>query len=59
MPEVTKATSSLYRAGDRAAVVVGTSLNKLQMRRILDAEHHQFFSAIEDAEAWLSEARAV
>ena len=42
----------------RIAVVTGSSLARMQVRRILSRNDAAFFDAEEDAEAWLFEDRA-
>lgn len=57
-PEVTtivrQATLALYRPADRVAVVVESSLVKIQMRRILDCSKMTFFISIDAARTWLN-----
>jgi len=44
--------TGIYRAGDKVAMVVPSSLVKLQLRRVVEVEFHQFFLTLEEAEAW-------
>lgn len=43
----------LYRTGDRVALVVGSSLFKMQLRRIIVPEIQEIFLDTDEAEAWL------
>lgn len=43
----------LYREGDRSAIILDTSLAKMQMRRLLDERYHGFFLSVDAAETWL------
>jgi hypothetical protein len=50
--------TGIYRPGDRVAMVLATSLAKMQLRRILDSEYHEFFLSLSAAEKWaLAEKR--
>jgi hypothetical protein len=42
----------IYRPDDRIAMVVASSLVKMQMRRVLVADNHEFFLSVEAAERW-------
>ena len=42
-----------YRAGDSAAIVLSSSLGKLQIKRILNNAHTEFFDSRVQAEHWL------
>jgi hypothetical protein len=42
----------IYRPDDRIAMVVVSSLVKMQMRRVLVADNHEFFLSVEAAERW-------
>jgi hypothetical protein len=57
-PETTQcladATDRLYKPGDRIAIVVASSLLKLQMRRATNASIHEIFISLNAAETWLS-----
>lgn len=46
-------TQRLYRAGDRAAIVVASGLLRVQVRRIVEPTVHELFVAEADALAWL------
>jgi hypothetical protein len=54
---IARATAGMYRHGDAIAMLVPTSLSKMQMRRVLDERFHGFFTARGVAEMWL-DARA-
>lgn len=45
---------ALYRAGDRVALLVESSLLKIQLRRNLIAEYQNIFTSPEAAEMWLT-----
>lgn len=45
---------ALYRAGDRVALLVESSLLRLQLRRNLVAEYQNIFLSQSAAEAWLT-----
>jgi hypothetical protein len=47
-------TVGLYAEGDAVAMLVSTSLAKMQMRRVLDARFHGFFTSRNAAETWLN-----
>jgi hypothetical protein len=47
------ATAATYRSGDRVAIVVGSSLAKMQLRRIVRTSEHEFFVSPEAAATWL------
>jgi hypothetical protein len=49
----------LYLPGDAVAMMVPTSLSKMQMRRVLDPRFHQFFLSRSAAESWLQSKAAV
>ncbi|MDO7844315.1 hypothetical protein [Sphingomonas immobilis] len=51
-------TRGLYRPGDAIAMMVPTSIAKIQMRRALDPEYHEFFVSRFAAESWLRERDA-
>jgi hypothetical protein len=51
------ATAGLYMDGDAIAMLVPTSLAKMQMRRLLDARFHDFFLSRSAAETWLQGRR--
>jgi hypothetical protein len=42
-----------YRPGDMSAVVVDTSLLRLQLRRVYPADRANLFLSYEEAESWL------
>lgn len=44
----------MYRAPERAAIVVGSSLVKMQMKRGFDPKTHAVFLSFSAAETWLS-----
>lgn len=44
---------NLYQDGDHVAVVVPSSLSKMQMRRVLDDRFHGYFLSHSAAETWL------
>jgi hypothetical protein len=46
-------TAEIYRTGDHIAMIVPTSLAKMQMRRVLDARYHEFFVSPDAADLWL------
>lgn len=46
-------TARLYADGDAIAMLVSTSLAKMQMRRVLDPRFHDFFLSRSAAETWL------
>lgn len=50
---IASATTDLYHAGDFIAMLVPTSLAKMQMRRVLDPRFHEFFLSRNAAETWL------
>jgi hypothetical protein len=50
---ISRATQEVYQPGDRVAIVVGSSLAKMQMRRIVRAANHDFFVSPSAAEMWL------
>lgn len=54
---IASATTGLYSAGDAVAMVVPTSLAKMQMRRVLDPQAHGFFLSHSAAETWLDAKR--
>ena len=45
-------TADIFRPGDRVAMMIENSLLRLQMRRTLRPEHHEFFASISAAERW-------
>jgi hypothetical protein len=47
-------TSATYMENDRVAIVVGSSLAKSQMRRIIRRTHHEFFMSPDAALTWLN-----
>jgi hypothetical protein len=51
---ISRATGELYRPEDRIAIVVGSSLAKMQMRRTVRAANHDFFVSPSAAELWLN-----
>lgn len=57
-PEVvdllTRSTRELYHRGDRVAMIVPSSLAKVQMRRVLDSEYHEYFMSESAARNWLA-----
>jgi hypothetical protein len=50
---IANATSNMYRDGDSIAMLVPSSLAKMQLRRLLDARYHAFFISRSAAELWL------
>lgn len=44
--------TGIYHTGDRVALVLATSLAKMQMRRIVESEFHDFFLSPVAAERW-------
>ncbi len=44
---------SLYRSGDRVALLVASSLLTMQLRRNLVAQYQRIFTSQQDAETWL------
>jgi len=50
---IATATDGLYHPGDAIAMIVENSLAKMQMRRVLDAQFHEFFMSKTAAETWL------
>lgn len=48
-----RATQEIYQPGDRVAIVVGSSLAKMQMRRAARIANHDFFVSPSAAEMWL------
>ena len=46
-------TETFYRTGDRVAVLVDTSLNKMQLRRVLSDMTHMLFISEVAAMIWL------
>lgn len=50
---VSAATNNIYRSCDRIAIVVASSLLKLQIRRSTDTGLHRLFSSYNAAETWL------
>lgn len=51
---ITIATRGLYTGDDAIAMLVPTSLAKMQMRRVLDPRFHEFFVSRHAAELWLT-----
>lgn len=47
------AVEGLYKPGDRIAMVMGNSVAKMQMRRLLQPEYHEFFLSLNAAEKWV------
>lgn len=43
----------MYRPPERAAILVASTLAKLQMRRGLNPETHQLFTSLDEAMRWL------
>lgn len=57
--EIILATArGLYREGDAIAMLVPSSLAKMQMRRLLDENFHDFFTSRDEAEKWLESRQA-
>jgi hypothetical protein len=50
-------TSALFGARDHVAVIVDSSLNQMQLRRVVTHEGTRIFNNIGEAEAWLRENR--
>jgi hypothetical protein len=48
-----KANEDLYRPGDRLAIVVGSSLLKIQLGRLFRHEGSKAFSSYDEAVSWL------
>ena len=44
---------NMYRPGDRVAMVVASTVVKMQMRRVTNPAFVEIFTAIEDAEKWM------
>lgn len=51
--KVHAATTSIYRKGDKVAVIVSSILAKAQMRRVLDPDICELFTSRPAAESWL------
>lgn len=51
--ELHRAMCRIYRPPERAAIVVASSLVKMQMARGFDPRTHSVFLSLEEAEAWL------
>lgn len=49
---LSRSVSGVYKPGDRVAMIVANSLVKMQMRRILDGEYHEFFLSLAAGEQW-------
>lgn len=47
-----RSVEGLYRPGDRVAMVVQNSIAKMQMRRVLQADFHEYFLSINAARNW-------
>jgi hypothetical protein len=45
--------ASIHEAGDRVAIVLHSSLARMQMRRVLVSAHHEFFLSEEEAVRWV------
>lgn len=54
---IMSATTGLYKDGDSVAMLMPTSLAKMQMRRVLDMRVHDFFPSRDAAETWLDARR--
>lgn len=48
-----RATSGIYRDGDRIAVVVASSLLKMQLKRVANVANVEFFVSMNAARTWL------
>ena len=48
-----RATSGLYEDGDRIAVVVASSLLKMQLKRVVNVANVEFFVSMNAARTWL------
>jgi hypothetical protein len=48
-------TSQVYETQDRVAIVVATSLFKMQLRRTVKRPLHNFFTSLPEAQGWLHE----
>lgn len=51
---LTRGTRNCYRTGDRVAVIVPSSLAKMQMRRLLNSPFHNYFVSENAARIWLA-----
>jgi hypothetical protein len=51
---ISRDTRGMYREGDRVAMIVPSSLAKMQMRRVLDSRFHQYFVSENAARNWLA-----
>lgn len=51
--EYTEVEATLYRAGDRIAVVTKSALVKLQFRRFFNSAETEYFDMPQQAETWL------
>lgn len=51
---MSRSTSDIYTAGDKVALLVASSLAKIQMRRAADVIAPEFFISLPEAEAWLA-----
>jgi hypothetical protein len=52
-------TRGIYRPGDAVAILMADSLTKMQGRRILDSDVHEFFVSRHAAETWLAGKRDI
>ncbi|CAN5197409.1 hypothetical protein BH10PSE12_BH10PSE12_36320 [soil metagenome] len=50
---IARGTAGLYENGDTVAMLLASSLSKMQMRRVHDPRFHQFFISRNAAETWL------
>lgn len=49
---IRSAVDGLYKPGDRIAMVVESSVTKIQMRRVLQPEYHEYFLSLNAAQHW-------
>lgn len=49
---LSRSISGIYKPGDRVAMIVANSLVKMQMRRVLDGQYHEFFLSLPAGEQW-------
>lgn len=54
---LTRGLQSCHRPGDRVAMVVPSALARVQMRRVLSTDFHEYFASEASARAWLDQAR--
>lgn len=49
-----RSTAQIYAEGDRVALLVSSSLARIQMRRAANISIREFFASLDEAEAWLA-----